>query len=112
MVKDTRDTEAELLAVYLVSSSKLSNRHVIKVFDFWFDRALEVSRAYILMERCQRNLEQYLQTQREKNTDLEPLEIVDIMLQILNGLRHCHDQRVCHRDLKLSNGTHLNLAKG
>jgi serine/threonine protein kinase len=40
---------------------------------------------------------------REEKRDIRPIQLLDIMVQVLSGLRHCHDRNVCHRDLKLSN---------
>jgi serine/threonine protein kinase len=58
------------------------------------------------MERCEGTLAEYLAHMREQGKEIEGPELVEIMIQILSGLSHCHDRGVCHRDLKLSNSTH------
>lgn len=55
------------------------------------------------MERCEGTLGQYLVDLQRLSLQLTPIELIEITLQILNGLHHCHERNVCHRDLKLSN---------
>ena len=57
------------------------------------------------MELCDDTLERYLGRLRGANENVSTAELVDIMVQVLSGLGHCHDCGVCHRDLKLSNST-------
>ena len=81
------------------------NAHIIRVDDFWNERSEEegTSRTYIKMERCDGTLAEYLIRIREKGEEIHPKELIEIMLHILSGLKHCHDRKVCHRDLKLTN---------
>jgi serine/threonine protein kinase len=55
------------------------------------------------MERCDGTLADYLVQLRGQGRDMEAKELIEIMIHVLTGLRHCHDRNVCHRDLKLSN---------
>lgn len=105
MVKDDPDVKTELVAIQAVCRSQPSNPHVIRVHDFWFQRNEEehFSRTFIRMERCTGTLERYLDGLRLDNKRLCPLELSEIMIHILTGLSHCHDQGFCHRDIKLSN---------
>ena len=49
-------------------------------------------------------LDEYLALLVAKEAQIEPLEITEIVIQILSGLYHCYVQGFCHRNLKLSNG--------
>ena len=56
------------------------------------------------MPLCHGTLDGYLRELEGNNESLlEPLELTEIMIQILTGLYHCHVQGYCHRDIKLSN---------
>jgi serine/threonine protein kinase len=105
VVRDDPDVKTELIAVQAVCRSQPPNPHVIRVHDFWFQNNKEehYSRTFIQMERCNGTLEQYLDDLYDKKASLEPLELTEIMIQILTGLCHCHVQGFCHRDIKLSN---------
>ena len=109
MVNDSADTKSELFAIRSLSRQKPQNPHVIRVFEFWFHRNEEegILRTFILMELCDGNLEEYVTSLRDADKEIEPLEIIDIMLQVLSGLCHCHEAEICHRDLKLSNSPYL-----
>lgn len=62
------------------------------------------------MELCQGTLKSYLNDKKDNGESLDPLELVEIMIHLLDGLAYCHVRGVCHRDLKLSNGTTLDSA--
>jgi serine/threonine protein kinase len=102
-VDDSPDTKAELAAIHSICRSEPRNAHVIRVDDFWIHSNVEESvyRTFIKMERCEGTLEQYLASRHD---NIKPLELVDIMVQMLSGLAHCHMQGFCHRDLNLKNG--------
>lgn len=74
--------------------------------DFWFRNIEEegIAQTFIKMELCHGTLENHLNGLRSRGEDLAPRELTQIMIHILCGLCHCHERRVVHRDLKLSNG--------
>ena len=79
--------------------------HVVRVHGFWFQKdSLDQSRIFIRMELCAGTLEDYKRNLVNEAATIEPLELTEIMLQILTGLYYCHVQGYCHRDLKPSNG--------
>ena len=82
------------------------NPHVIRVHGIWSDGEYEKCnlRTFILMEFCDGTLASYL-NEKPANADIEPRELLQIMIQLLHGLVHCHSRDVCHRDLKPSNST-------
>jgi serine/threonine protein kinase len=103
-MSDSPEVKGELDVIKSVARSR--NRHIIRVDDFWTEKNEEEGtfRTYLKMERCDGTLAQFLRGVREKRQgDIRPLQLLDIMEQVLSGLRHCHDRNVCHRDLKLSN---------
>lgn len=109
VINDSPDTKTELHAIHRVSRSDPLCPHVIRVYDFWFHNDLEngISRTFIKMEKCNGTLEQYLVYRNEIGAEIQPLELTEIMIEILDGLCHCHDHRLCHRDLKTHNSTTL-----
>ena len=76
------------------------------MYDIWVERDDEKAlfETVIKMERCRGNLEEYLAGLRKSGQQIDPLDLLEIMIQISSGLRHCHDCGICHRDLKPSNG--------
>jgi serine/threonine protein kinase len=103
-MSDAPEVKGELDVIKSVARS--GNAHIIRVDDFWTEKNEEegTTRTYLKMERCDGTLAQFLRDVREKqNGEIEPIQLLDIMVQVLIGLRHCHDRNVCHRDLKLSN---------
>ena len=74
----------------------LSHDHVVRVFDFGEDP----SAAWMVMEIVEGG------TLRELISAAEPLALaqtIRLMVQILDGLAHCHDQGIVHGDLKPAN---------
>ena len=59
------------------------------------------------MQLCDGTLKEYLDEIKNSNRSIEPLEVVEIMIQILSGLCLCHERSICHRDLTLSNSMAL-----
>jgi serine/threonine protein kinase len=107
VVREDPDINTELVAIQAVCRSRPPNPHVVRVHDFWFhDNDVEyTSRTFIRMEKCDGTLESYLKELRNKEMSMEPLELAEIMIQVLTGLSHCHGQGFCHRDIKLPNST-------
>jgi serine/threonine protein kinase len=105
VISDSGDTETELAAIRSVAQSEPIIPHIIKVDDFWFENNEDrgIFNTYIKMEICHGTLADYLDARKQQNIDIEPWEIAEIMIQILNGLAYCHNRGVCHRDLKPSN---------
>jgi serine/threonine protein kinase len=101
----------ELLSLQTVNATAPHHPHIIAVYDYWIQVNKEESTylTTVKMQLCHGTLEQYLATMVEEGNQIEPLEILEIMLQILSGLRHCHDKNTLHRDMKLANRTHFRL---
>ena len=38
-----------------------------------------------------------------KNNTIPEFKVKPIFRQILQGIQHCHQNRICHRDIKLEN---------
>ena len=100
--------ELELLALQTVATPDRPNSHIIRVYDCWIHKNPEehVSRTFIKMQKCVGTLLDYLWRSVSRMT---PLELTEILIHILSGLCHCHENGVCHRDLKLSNSIYLKL---
>jgi hypothetical protein len=90
------ETEAQLFA-------SLRHPNVVRFIAYVVDKGQHV----IVSELMQMDLRKYLD-EFNKGGDESPrgrplLEAVDIMLQIAQGMRYLHDERVMHRDLKSKN---------
>lgn len=103
MAIDSEDTKTELPAIEAICMSKPRNAHIIRVYEFWFEKNMDLSRTFIRMDKCRGTLEDYLQSMRKNGKLIEPFELTEIMIQMLEGLYHCHVQGFTHRDLKLTN---------
>jgi serine/threonine protein kinase len=107
---------SEVRALREIAQPGTSSEHIVQAFDHWFctDKRRRTSRTFIKLQRCEETLEDYLERARTSGSSLAPLDIVEIMIQILSGVCHCHDRKVGHRDLKESNSKsdlkHLQLA--
>lgn len=103
------DTKTERIALKTVSKKDSPNPHIIHVFDCWFHHNEEehVTRTFVKMQLCDGTLKQYLDQTKKSGCTIEPLEVVEIMIQILSGLCLCHERSICHRDLTLSNSMTL-----
>jgi serine/threonine protein kinase len=96
------DNRAELDALQAICRTEPRSSHIIAVYEiFRLHNPLEkLTCPVVKMELCDGTLDGYLKTFRSLTYTIEPREIVNIMIQILTGLRHCHELGFCHRDLK------------
>ena len=79
-----------------LSASSLSHPNIVEVYDVGEDDG----QYYIVMEYCPgKTLKQLL----KKRGSLTITEVVDIMMQITDGMAHAHDAYIIHRDIKPQN---------
>lgn len=79
-----------------LSASSLSHPNIVEVYDVGEDDG----QYYIVMEYCPgKTLKQLL----KKRGSLTITEVIDIMLQITDGMAHAHDSYIIHRDIKPQN---------
>ncbi len=79
-----------------LSASSLSNPNIVEVYDVGEDNG----EYYIVMEYVEGK---HLKTLLKKRGKLTTAEVVDIILQITNGLSVAHDSYIIHRDIKPQN---------
>ncbi len=78
------------------AASTLSHPNIVEMYDVGEDKGTY----YIVMEYIEgRTLKQLL----KKRGSLTTPEVVDIMLQLTDGIAHAHDMYIIHRDLKPQN---------
>ena len=78
------------------AASTLSHPNIVEMYDVGEDNGTY----YIVMEYIEgRTLKQLL----KKRGSLTSPEVVDIMLQLTDGIAHAHDMYIIHRDLKPQN---------
>ncbi len=78
------------------AASTLSHPNIVEMYDVGEDNGTY----YIVMEYIEgRTLKQLL----KKRGNLTAPEVVDIMLQLTDGIAHAHDMYIIHRDLKPQN---------
>lgn len=83
------DKEVKLL-------TEIDHQNVVKVYDSGEFN----SRPYYVMEF----IEGYsLQQAIRKGRHFDPLDLVDIMIQLASGVNHCHERGIIHRDIKPGN---------
>ena len=79
-----------------LSASSLSHPNIVEVYDVGEDNGLY----YIVMEYIEgKHLKQLL----KKRGSLTVREVVDIMMQITDGMSAAHDSYIIHRDIKPQN---------
>lgn len=79
-----------------LSASSLSNPNIVEVYDVGEDNG----EYYIVMEYIEGK---HLKNLLKKRGKLTVAEVVDIVLQITNGLSVAHDSYIIHRDIKPQN---------
>lgn len=79
-----------------IAASSLSHPNIVEMYDVGEDNGTY----YIVMEYVEgRTLKQLL----KKRGTLTLPEVIDIMLQLTDGIAHAHDSYIIHRDLKPQN---------
>ena len=79
-----------------LSASSLSHPNIVEMYDVGEDDG----NFYIVMEYVEgKNLKQLLKKRGKLNIN----EVIDIMLQLTDGLAHAHDSYIIHRDIKPQN---------
>ena len=82
------------------------SEHIVHAFDYWFhmNKPRVSFRTVIKLEKCDGTLQAYVEDLKRKDLSMNLLNLCEIMIQVLTGVCHIHDHRICHRDLKESNG--------
>lgn len=79
-----------------LSASSLSHPNIVEMYDVGEDEG----QYYIVMEYVEgKTLKQLL----KKRGHLTVTEVIDIMLQLTDGIAHAHDSYIIHRDIKPQN---------
>ncbi|XP_026073343.1 serine/threonine-protein kinase Nek5 isoform X1 [Carassius auratus] len=92
----SRDKDASRKEVTLLS--KMKHPNIVAFYKSFYDR----NNFYILMEYCDSgDLMKRIRMQRGK--PFTEQQIVDWFVQICLGLKHIHDRKVLHRDIKAQN---------
>ncbi len=79
-----------------LSASSLSHPNIVEMYDVGEDEG----QYYIVMEYVEgKTLKQLL----KKRGNLTVSEVMDIMLQLADGMAHAHDSYIIHRDIKPQN---------
>ena len=80
--------------------SKINNEYLIKYYETF----MENDTFNILMEYAgEKNLKQFIQDYKNKNELIDEKIIIHIILQICEGLKEIHDNKIIHRDLTPDN---------
>lgn len=70
-------------------------------------RLLEVihteTQLVLVFECLEQDLKQFLDARRLAQQPLQPVEIKRLLYQLIEAVRHCHEHRILHRDLKPQN---------
>jgi len=74
----------------------LQHRHIVGFHGFFEDS----DNVYIILELCRRRSMMELHKRRKAITEPETRYFIR---QLLNGVKHLHDRKIIHRDLKLGN---------
>ncbi|KAG0567580.1 hypothetical protein KC19_7G145300 [Ceratodon purpureus] len=89
------------------SLKRLNHPHIVRIFRHWKDEAVAKYKSHIVMERMDKDLDQYIESVQRKHKKTRPPfsepVAIDIMLQVINAIRHMHNKSIVHRDLKPQN---------
>lgn len=81
-----------------IAIGKLQHKNIIDVYDFGIDG----DTPYLVMELLKgRTLSDFIKSAQWENTKLK--DILEIFIQICDGLAHAHNTSILHRDIKPSN---------
>ncbi|CAD8177761.1 unnamed protein product [Paramecium octaurelia] len=87
--------ELKIYSKLLTNSNERERENIIKVFDLINDQ----HQTYVIMEKCDENIQQYFQKQKSISNE----EILDFLKQIIIGYKYLQDLNIIHRDLKPEN---------
>ena len=73
--------------------------HIVRLYCY----SRNGERCYLLMEKMDKDLDQFLEHRRHSRIKLSLLEKIVLMLDIAEGVRHIHSKHMAHRDLKPGN---------
>ncbi|KAG0611322.1 hypothetical protein M758_7G132100 [Ceratodon purpureus] len=93
--------------IEVTSLKRLNHPHIVRIFRHWKDEAVAKYKSHIVMERLDKDLDQYIESVQRKHKKTRPPftepVAIDIMLQVINAIRHMHNKSIVHRDLKPQN---------
>jgi serine/threonine protein kinase len=101
---DADDIHNEIRAVGKLC--KRRHRNIVEVVSICKDVWKTIPAYFIQMELCDGDMDSYIQRRYELGEPIGALEVVDTMVQILDGLVFLHENDEVHRDLKPKNGTY------
>eukprot|EP00939_MAST-03C_sp_MAST-3C-sp1_P004089 g4089.t1 len=78
-------------------SSLEANPHITRYYSSW----IEDGSAYLVLELCEESLQKYVDGPKSERLDEQ--QLLEILRQTLEGLRHLHRHSVVHMDIKPGN---------
>lgn len=109
--RERQKGELRLVRKHLIDDIHGARKHpnIVRIMDAFEIEKSKTERSYLAihMELCVDNLDHFLRDRRNANPaePLEATQIYCILIQILSGLRYCHEMGFAHRDLKPANGS-------
>ena len=95
-VSDFKGKTGELDTTEINSLINLSHPHIIRTYEYFTDSDY----MYLILEYCEGgSLDDFV----KKNGPIHPPRLYNICSQILEALKHCHDLKIAHRDIKPGN---------